>query len=427
LQPYRFKALRCGRRFGKTEFAENWIAQGLVQGEECAWFAPQHMTWSEVYLDLTQMLQPILDSSSRTPPVIRLTNGGRIDFWSLENPIAGRGRRYRRIVIDEAAFTKGGDNRSDDSMMALWEKGIKPTLFDYGGEALVCSNSAGKNPDNFFYNICTDPQYGFHEFHATTMDNPLLPKHASNESMENWRARRARFLEDLRKDNDPLVYAQEYLAEFVDWSGVAFFSREKLLVEHRPVPLPPRCDAVLAVIDTASKTGTDNDATAVTFFAYDTIGKISLFVLDWDVVQIEGALLETWLPQVFACLEEFARLCRARNGSIGAFIEDKNSGTILLQQAWRRQMLAHAIDSKLTAMGKDERAISVSGYVHRELIKYTDRAFEKVVVYKQRSRNHLLDQVESFRIGDRDSDREDDLLDTFCYGIALTLGNSEGF
>jgi hypothetical protein len=49
------------------------------------------------------------------------------------------------------------------------------------------------------------------------------------------------------------------------------------------------------------------------------------------------------------------------------------------------------------------------------------------VAYKQRLRNHLLDQVESFRIGDRGNDREDDLLDTFCYGIALALGNSEGF
>ena len=113
LQPHRFKALRCGRRFGKTEFAKNWIAQGLVQGEECAWFAPQHMTWIEVYSELTQMLGPILDTSSRAPPVIRLSNGGRLDFWSLENPIAGRGRRYRRIVIDEAAFTKDGDNRSE--------------------------------------------------------------------------------------------------------------------------------------------------------------------------------------------------------------------------------------------------------------------------------------------------------------------------
>jgi len=149
--------------------------------------------------------------------------------------------------------------------------------------------------------------------------------------------------------------------------------------------------------------------------------------LDWDITQIEGAMLETWLPQVFARLEELARLCRACRGSAGAFIEDKDPGTILLQQALRRRMRAHEIDSKLTAMGKDERAISVSGYVHRELVKYTDRAFEKTVIYKRHSRNHLLDQVESFRIGDRGSDREDDLLDTFCYGIALALGNREGF
>ena len=176
-----------------------------------------------------------------------------------------------------------------------------------------------------------------------------------NESLEDWNARRARFHEDLRKDNDPLVYAQEYLAEFVDWSGVAFFSREQ------PLPLPARCDAVFAVIDTASKTGTDNDVTAVTFFAVDRIGRIPLLILDWDIVQIEGAMLETWLPQVFARLEELARVCRARRDSIGAFIEDKNSGTILLQQALRRQMPTRAIDSKLTAMGKDERAISVSG------------------------------------------------------------------
>jgi phage terminase large subunit-like protein len=223
------------------------------------------------------------------------------------------------------------------------------------------------------------------------------------------------------------VYAQEYLAEFVDWSGVAFFSREKLLVDGRPLPLPSGCDAVFAVVDTASKTGTDNDATAVTFFGYDPIANPPLSILEWDIVQIEGAMLETWLPRVFETLEELARSCRARRGSLGAFIEDKNSGTILLQQAQRRNMPARAIDSKLTAMGKDERAISVSGYVHRGLVKYADRAFQKTIVYKRHSRNHLLDQVESFRIGDRGTDREDDLLDTFCYGIALALGNSEGF
>ena len=101
--------------------------------------------------------------------VIRLKTRGRLDFWTLGNEIAGRSRRYGRVVIDEAAFAKDGDNKVDGSMMEIWEKAIEPTLFDYGGEVLICSNSAGKNPDSFFYNICTDPSYGFREFHATTM------------------------------------------------------------------------------------------------------------------------------------------------------------------------------------------------------------------------------------------------------------------
>lgn len=83
------------------------------------------------------------------------------------------------------------------------------------------------------------------------------------------------------------------MAEFVDWSGEAFFSREKLLVNGRPVPYPSHCDVVFAVIDTASKTGTDNDATAVAYFALDRLSTgAPLKILDWDVTQIEGALLE---------------------------------------------------------------------------------------------------------------------------------------
>jgi hypothetical protein len=82
-------------------------------------------------------------------------------------------------------------------------------------------------------------------------------------------------------------------------------------------------------------------------------------------------------------LEELAQQCQARMGAIGAMIEDKNSRTILLQQALRRGMPATAIDSKLTAMGKDGRALSVSGYVYRGNVKYTD--------YARRTKNHLVD------------------------------------
>lgn len=166
---------------------------------------------------------------------MRFITNGRIDYWSLENPSAGRSRGYHRVVIDEAAFAKDDDS-AVGPMMEIWERSIKPTLHDYSGRALVCSNSAGKNSENFFYNICTDPKFGFHEYHATTMDNPLLPMRLRHEDKEAWILRRTEELEKLKRDNAPLVYAQEFLAHFVDWAGEAFFSREKLLVGGQPVP-----------------------------------------------------------------------------------------------------------------------------------------------------------------------------------------------
>jgi hypothetical protein len=126
-------------------------------------------------------------------------------------------------------------------------------------------------------------------------------------------------------------------------------------------------------------------------------------------------------------LEQLSRHCSARYGSVGVWIEDKNSGTILLQQTLRHGWPAHAIGSRLTSVGKDERAISVSGYVHRGQVKCTEHAFNKTVVYKGQPRNHLVEQVESFRVGDKDGRREDDPLGTFCYGIAIALGNEKGF
>jgi hypothetical protein len=292
LRNHRFMALRSGRRFGKTALAQTLAAQTALQGGEVGWFAPEHKHMTEVFAEFKARLAPVIDSSSKSPSTIRLATGGRVDFWSMGNPLSARGRRYKLVIIDEAAFAKDGDNRSDDSAAAMYEKVILPTLYDHAGKALVCSNSAGKNPDNFFYRLCTDPSYGFHEYHATTMDNPLLPKRIDGERIEDWNVRRIQYQEALRRDNDPLVYAQEYRAEFVDWSGVAFFSREKLLTDNQPVPYPARCDYVYAVIDTAAKTGTDNNATAVTYFAKDSIGKNRLSILDWDIEQIEGATLE---------------------------------------------------------------------------------------------------------------------------------------
>src|SRR5262249_24525092 len=105
----------------------------------------------------------------------------------------------------------------------------------------------------------------------------------------------------------------------------------------------------------------------------------------------------------------------------------KATGMVLIQQALRRGWPAQAIDSKLTAVGKDERAVSVSGYVYRGLVKIAQVAYDKTIMYKESMRNHLLAQVVGFRIGSKDAGRQDDLADCVMYGIAISLGNAEGF
>jgi hypothetical protein len=53
------------------------------------------------------------------------------------------------------------------------------------------------------------------------------------------------------------------------------------------------------------------------------------------------------------------------------------------------------------AMGRDEGAISVSGHVYRGDVKCADHAYNATTPYKRNLRNHLVEQVETLRIGDK--------------------------
>ena len=87
-----------------------------------------------------------------------------------------------------------------------------------------------------------------------------------------------------------------------------------------------------------------------------------------------------------------------------------------------------AIESGLTALGKDARALSASGHHYNGYVKMTKAAYDKMVMFKGEAANHYLKQVTSFRAGDPEAGkRADDLLDVHAYAIALGLGNQEGF
>jgi hypothetical protein len=405
----RYVAIRCGRRWGKTMMASTMICDGAARGENWGLFAPDYKITSETYRDIYEILGPITISASKIDGVIRCVGGGRVDFWTLNNPRAGRSRKYHGVIIDEAAFA--GPDMAD-----IWTKSIKPTLLDYKGVGWALSTPSGKDDENWFYSICNQPDSEFVEFHAPTSTNPYLP---------------ADEVAKLEHDNSPEVYRQEYLAEFVDWSGVAFFPLDSLLVDGRPVPMPTVCDTVVAIIDTAIKSGQEHNSTAVAYGSYNSLLlSAQVNILDWELIQIEGAQQADWLPSVYARGEELARLCGARNGFAGAIIEDKATGTVLIQQstnlrAQGQYAPAFAIDSKLTAMGKDERAIAASPYVYKGDVKITEYAFNKTTVHKRISANHFLKQVNGFRVGSKATDGLD-CLDTFCYLVLMTRGSNSG-
>ena len=150
-----------------------------------------------------------------------------------------------------------------------------------------------------------------------------------------------------------------------------------------------------------------------------------MVILDWDLVQIEGAILEMWLPGVIQKGQQFAQRYRARQG-FAAWIEDAASGSILIQQARKKQMPVHAIDPKKTKMGKEERAIDVSTYVWKDQVKMGPQAFNRVVNYKGDHANHFRRQIIGYRVGQKDV-VENDLLDAFTYNLSVSLGNADGY
>ncbi|WP_186157946.1 hypothetical protein [Burkholderia gladioli] len=396
--------IRCGRRFGKTTLLERCASKWAYKGLRVGWFGPTYKLNLPTYKRILRTVTPVVYSKSKIDQVIELNSGGCVEFWTLQDEDAGRSRFYDRVIIDEGSLVKTG-------LRSIWEQAIAPTLLDRKGHAIMAGTPKGIDPDNFFYEACTEKSLGWQEFHAPTAANPMLDPEA---------------VAKLKDEYPALVYQQEYLADFVDWNGAAFFSESSMLEDGQAVEYPTRCDQVFAVVDTALKDGLEHDGTAVTYFARNKIAGTPLVILDWDVLQIEGALLESWLPTVAQRCEELAAQVGARHGSLGGWIEGKASGIVLLQQAARRGLPFHAIEEDLVGLGKEGRALSVSGYVHRGEVKISRYAHDKVTNYKGQTRNHLISQVCGFRLGTK-TPHHMDLLDTFTYGVAISLGDSEGY
>ncbi|MDP2811776.1 MAG: phage terminase large subunit [Rhodocyclaceae bacterium] len=233
-KPTRFKVARCGRRFGKTLLAIEWLALmegGAIDGVPVAFFAPTYKLLLDVWTDMERTLKPITRKANKTEMRIELITGGIIDFWTLEDTDAGRGRKYARIVLDEAAHAR--------YLKDAWERAIAPTLTDLRGDAWFISTPNGINFFHELYQRGDDPAFpDWAAFHMPSTANPHLDPGE---------------VESKRTELPELVFRQEYLAEFVTF-GAGLVKPDMIVEAQCPPGLPVTLGVDLAI---SEKQGAD--------------------------------------------------------------------------------------------------------------------------------------------------------------------------
>ncbi|CAH1002698.1 hypothetical protein LEM8419_03570 [Neolewinella maritima] len=197
----RFNYVNCGRRFGKTSFGIFLLMHYALKGRPVAWFSPNYKDLSEIWKITKRAFEQagLIANKNEQLKQIELTNGTVIDFWSLSDLDSGRGRKYALIIVDEVAKIRG--------FKEAWQQTLRPTLADYKGIAWLFSTPKGRNND--WYEVCTNLGPDAAYFEATSYMNPHLDKSEID-------AARAELPED--------VFAQEFLAKFVDMSEGLFFT-----------------------------------------------------------------------------------------------------------------------------------------------------------------------------------------------------------
>ena len=188
----RFNVLDCGRRWGKSALAVNLLSENALDGHPVAYFAPFYSLLSGTFKELYSVLNTVT-TRKHDNQFIELATGGSIEFWSLENPIAGRSRKYKVAIVDEAAFNR--------NLWQSWTEAIRPTLTDLKGSAWFMSTPKGKND---FYKLWMRGQTGEQDWMSWQMPTITNPHIDPSE------------IEAARRDLPELAFAQEYLAEFND-------------------------------------------------------------------------------------------------------------------------------------------------------------------------------------------------------------------
>lgn len=196
----RFRVLAIGRRWGKTETLRLAMLHRLLRGERLWFCSPTHKNNKRVFPQIKDLVKEYPDVYiNNSDLIIKLPNGGFLEFVSLHEPDNLRGEGLDHIFIDEAAFIRNG----------VFDTILRPMLVTSAGGATMASSPNGTGTDfHRFYMRGLDPnEPDWTTYHYSSESSPFVPVHE---------------LDDIRRNTPERVFRQEYLAEFLDDGGAVF-------------------------------------------------------------------------------------------------------------------------------------------------------------------------------------------------------------
>jgi phage terminase large subunit-like protein len=207
------------------DFANDMMLEGYPVG----WFNPTYKMLLDVWREMTEALSPYISRKNVQERRIETVNGGTLDMWSLDKPDTARGRKYARVIVDEAAMVP--------TLMDAWQLVIRPTLVDYQGDAFFLSTPKGRNAFWQMYQWGIDEEMpDWSAWQMPTSDNPYI-RHEEIEAMEATMPER--------------IYQQEILAKFIDDAG-SLFRRVMEAATAAPLDGPERMGQYIAGVDVAA-------------------------------------------------------------------------------------------------------------------------------------------------------------------------------
>ena len=188
----RYNVLDCGRRFGKTDLCQIVIGEPILTGYPVGWFAPTYKILDDAWEEIKRLYEPIITRTNNTDKVMEFITGGKLEAWTMDKEGAGRSRKYKRVVVDEAARV--------GNLLDKFNFDIRPTLLDYSGDAYFTSTPKGLNDYFKLWQMAeNDPEWA--RWQMPTSENPYI-----NESE----------IEAMRQAMPDRVFRQEILAEFLE-------------------------------------------------------------------------------------------------------------------------------------------------------------------------------------------------------------------